>query len=364
MIWGTDVGRLFRSRDGGLTYEPANVGFSSRGTAGATFDPKNPARVLVTAANSAAVSENGLYLSENGAASWRQVFPAKIGGHGDAREQIAFDVASYDATAKLTKIVYWSRLANDDGWGAEIHPALYKSLDGGRNWAEIPSSSVLGGAILKTHPSGGTLYAGAPTGFYRVTNDGTSWAKTLDGLITGVSVSKNKSSWVWATKADGIYRSLNAGQTWARLPGSASLDRAGSTFKSIHVAPTNALNMVVMRVDGDWGFPRFYSKDGGATWKPGTIDGSMAFLPTNARGGQFAFSPVNANIVFAEGGDYPTRSTDGGAIYKWSGDGANNMLVGSSFHFNAQNPDVLFVGRRITTALQPPMAANRGRIKT
>lgn len=80
VMWGTDVGGLFRSLDGGATYEPCNVGYSPRGTAGVVFDPKNPLRLLSVGANSQAVGENGLYLSENGAASWRAVQLAKIGG--------------------------------------------------------------------------------------------------------------------------------------------------------------------------------------------------------------------------------------------------------------------------------------------
>lgn len=344
VIWGTDVGGLFRSTNGGTTYEPANVGYTPRGTACVAFDPKNPLRLLSVGANSAAVGDNGLYLSENGAASWRPVINFKIGGHGDAREQIVFDVATYDATAKMTKNVYWSRLSIDPASGAEVHPAFYKSSDGGRTWAELPNTAYLGGAILKAHPSGGVIYAGSSTGFYRSTDGGAAWTKTLDGAITGLDVSKNKNARVWASKADGLFRSLDSGKTWAKLAGSASIERAGSKLKSLHVAPTNALKMVVMRDDGNWQFPRFYSSDGGATWKPSRIDGTMAFLPTNARGGQFAWSPLNSNVVYSEGGDYPTKSTDGGATYKWSGDGVNNILVGSSFNFNAQNPDVLFVG--------------------
>jgi len=86
----------------------------------------------------------------------------------------------------------------------------------------------------------------------------------------------------------------------------------------------------------------FFSGDGGATWQQSRIDGSLSFLPTNARQGLFAWHPRAAGILLSMGGDYPTRSVDGGAVYAWSGDGVNNILSGAS-QFNARNPDLIFL---------------------
>ena len=346
-LWGTDVGGLFRSRNGGDTWEPCNVGYTPRGTAGIAIDPGNSNRVLSVGANSVASDYHGLWLSENGAASWKPVLPAKISGTVDNREQIAFDPQTYDAKLGLTRVVYWSRIANDKPkWGeAEVHPALYKSEDGGRTWAEIPDTAALGGSVLKVHPTQSIVYAANVSGLHRSSDGGAKWQTVLDGEITGLDVCATAPDCVWASRADGVYASTDAGLTWQKTDGANALVKAGFTLRNVHVAPSDANEMVLWRQQNDgWDWTRFYSGDGGKTWAASKIETKLSFLPTNARDGLFAFHPTNARVLLSTGGDYPTKSTDGGATYAWTGDGVNNILVGGAFHFNVQNPDVLFVG--------------------
>ncbi|NJL32312.1 MAG: hypothetical protein HC898_12240 [Phycisphaerales bacterium] len=75
VLFGTDVGGLFRSLDGGINWEPCNVGYFPRGTSGMAIDPHNPRRVLSIGANSAAYAQHGVWLSTDQAASWRNVLP-------------------------------------------------------------------------------------------------------------------------------------------------------------------------------------------------------------------------------------------------------------------------------------------------
>ena len=150
---------------------------------------------------------------------------------------------------------------------------------------------------------------------------------------------------VWATRADGLYASADAGLTWKKTDGADAIVKAGFTLRNVHVSPADATKMVLWRQQNDgWDWARFYSSDGGNTWQTSKINDRLSFLPTNSRNGLFAFHPTNANVLLSTGGDYPTKSVDGGATYAWTGDGVNNILVGGAFHFNARNPDLLFVG--------------------
>ncbi len=118
LMYSTDVGGLYRSIDGGTNWEPANIGFTSRGAAGISIDPSNANRVLAVGANSGPSTWNGLYLSTDKGLSWTSVRPENIAGLRDFRDQIAYDPSSYDAVAGYTKIVYWSRIATEIvGWG-------------------------------------------------------------------------------------------------------------------------------------------------------------------------------------------------------------------------------------------------------
>ncbi len=347
MIWGTDVGGLFRSLDGGQNWEPANVGFHSRGTAGVAVDPHNPRRVVVIAANSVAHHANGIYLSTDQAASWSQVLSLKMSSSQDrGRQQVVFDPSSYDPETERTRIVWWSRIAQDRaGWGTpDQNPALYRSEDGGESWFEIPESSVASGARLAAHPTDGSLFAATEDNLLHSTDRGNTWRVVLPGNTTGVTISKADPDTIWASQPQAILVSRDRGQTWATSRAAAGLARPDGRFKNIAISPADPSRIVFYQKNPNYDFPRFYSHDGGSTWKRSEVKRGFSLIPSNSREGFFAFHPTDPNIILAPGGDYPALSRDGGKTYSWSANGVNNLLVGGSFHFSTIDPDVVFIG--------------------
>jgi len=349
MLWCTDVGGLFRSLDGGKNWEPANVGFHSRGSAGVAVDPHNPNRVLVVAANSVPNEKNGIYLSTDQAASWKQVLPVKMSATRDQRRQVAFDPSSYDESVGFTRTVYWSRLNVDSSqrpsWGATItDPGFYKSTDGGQSWSRVPGGEIAADAEIAVHPNNGYVYAATPGGL-RISHDGGStWRLAHEGAITSLAVSPAAPDSLWITLADSVYRSDDAGRTFNRQISFDSLAAKNSVLKGITVAPSDANRIVLWRESPDWQFPRFSSHDGGKTWITSRLLEDRVIVPTNARGALFAFHPTNPDIILAPGGDYPLLSYDGGRSYTLAGNGVNNIFISGSFNFSTVDPDVLFLG--------------------
>jgi photosystem II stability/assembly factor-like uncharacterized protein len=348
-LWCTDVGGLFRSLDGGKTWEPSNVGFDSRGSAGAAIDPHNPDRAVVVAANSAPTRRNGIYLSTNRAASWKQALPLKMSATRDMRRQIVYDPSSYDPDAGFTKILYWSTLsidpAHNPAWGETIsQPAFYKSEDGGETWHAIPGGEVAADAILAVHPTKGWIYAATPAGLKISKDGGKAWTLALEGKTTGVSVSKARPEAVWVSQPTGVFRSDDSGATFQKLKGSDDLTAGGAPLMNVTVSPSHPEHIMLWRQGKDYAFDRFSSRDGGVTWTKSQSLGDRVMVPTNARQGLFSFHPKNPDIILSSGGDYPTLSQDGGKTFTLAGNGVNNVFVGGTFQFSAHDPDVIFFG--------------------
>ncbi len=140
LLLGVDVGGIYRSSDSGRSWEPANVGFLGRGASGLAIDPRSRRRAIAVATNTSVFDRNGLYLTEDGASSWRLVHPAPISGN-EFRRQVAFVPTPGDGS--MTRLAFWSRVADDrPSFGTAVsEPGLYRSSDGGRGRARRPASS-------------------------------------------------------------------------------------------------------------------------------------------------------------------------------------------------------------------------------
>ncbi|MEM6821601.1 MAG: hypothetical protein AAF558_06650 [Verrucomicrobiota bacterium] len=342
MLWCTDVGGLFRSLDSGKNWEPTNVGFHSRGSSGVAIDPNNPNRAVVIAANSVAHHFNGIYITTDQAASWKQVLSVEMGAGQDRRTQVVYDPTSFDKTLGYTTTLYWSTLSDDKPtWGeSKLSASFYKSVDGGSNWIKVDGGEKVADAYLAIHPNKGYIYAGTPKGFYISQDGGTSWKKTLSKEVTGLSVSKTRPESVYISLTDKILRSDDEGETWTDLESAGTIMAAESTFRNITVSPSDPSRIVLWRESPNWNWPRFYSKDGGQSWNESIIKKDKVIVPTNSRQALFSFHPSNPDIILSTGGDYPTLSYNGGETYTFAGNGVNNLYVGSPFNFSLSHPNV------------------------
>lgn len=346
LVLGIDVGGIYRSRDGGQKWEPANVGYTPRGSSCAAIDPFNPRHVLSVGVNSSPLAQNGLYLSEDGAASWRSVLPVEMGGD-EQRDQLAFDPSSYDPGSKETKRVFWSRIKRDKpSWGPERNlAALLLSEDAGRTWKELKGQEQLGGQILRFDSKGKWLYAAGEEGLWRVNPQSLEKTKIIETPTTGVDVNPQRPGWVWASTKDSLRVSEDSGSTWRSLS-TSGLVRQDSSLRWIKVSPIDANRLSVWsdQSPNGWDWPRFFSHDGGRTWTRSEKDSKGAFLPDNTRQGFTVWHPNDPQIAWSWGGDWPTKSLDGGKTFRYAGQGMNAVLVGGHFNFTKTDPNIIFFG--------------------
>ncbi|GAB4181331.1 MAG: hypothetical protein Fur0032_22370 [Terrimicrobiaceae bacterium] len=311
-------------------------------------DPHNANRVVAIGTNSGAHPANGIYLSTDQAASWREVLPVNQSANQDVgRTAVAFDPSSFDATTNRTRVVYWSRLERDVplfGEEANLGGGMMRSMDGGETWEFIPGSESASAAHLSVHPQTGTLLAAGPRGVVRSVDQGTTWSVQLPEKATGITRSDAAPNTVWVSLPDAIWRSDDDGKSWTRVE-TAGLPTSGpGEFHNITVAPSDPMRLVLGRRGPQFEFDRFYSENGGQHWAKSTLRQNLNLVPSNAREGTFAFRSDNPLVILGVGGDYPALSLDGGKIYSRAGSGVSNILVGSTFQFSTINPNFLLLG--------------------
>lgn len=339
-----DVGGLYRSLDGGATWNIAMQGWHARGANAFAIDPKNANRVVGVAGNSTTfepgwgVSPHGLYLSTDKAASWKQV-AARPDAFGAC---VAYDPNSYDAAKKFSTRAYYLSTSGD----------LFRSDDGGQNWRGISLKTVtpgverdwtLGGTFIArvvVHPADHTVYVAGRDGFFRSKDGGETFAKTRDGATFGLDIAPDGTLWI--ADATGVHSSRDSGTTWTKAA-SKGLDLSGQFAANVHVSPADPRRLLAWVPGANWQWKRYVSHDSGATWKVATLDASQSVLPTNARQGFFAWHPTNPNIAWSIGGDWVSKSTDGGQSFRWSNNGYNGVMSGS-FFFSPFAPKVTFLG--------------------
>lgn len=121
---------------------------------------------------------------------------------------------------------------NPQGWPAAFAATetgrLYRSEDGGENWAEVTAWAGLGvAAVLASSPvfaDDGILFAGTSEGIFRTLDGGASWESCNFGLIDvdvlclACAPDFASSQLVWAgTAGGGLYRSRNQGRAWREV---------------------------------------------------------------------------------------------------------------------------------------------------
>jgi hypothetical protein len=159
---------------------------------------------------------------------------------------------------------------------------MFKSVNSGASWTPLASTpgpgSVTAVALAQQNPA--TVYAGTtaspPNNLFKSVNGGADWAPIGNGLPNGivdaVAVDPQTASTVYAGTQFGLFKSVNGGTDWS--PANTGFTPvAAPGILTIVIDPQNTSTLYV----GTGGFGVFKSVDGGATWTP-----ASAGIVTNA----------------------------------------------------------------------------------
>lgn len=257
-------GGVWKTINNGATWTSVFDNEGSFSIGAITLDPKNPLTVWVgTGENNSQRSVsygNGLYLSEDGGKSWKNV-GLKTSEHIG---KIAID-------PKDSNIVYVA--AQGPLWGPGGDRGLFKTTDGGKTWKNILNISEHTGvsdvAIDPLHPE--TIYAtayqrrrhfwtlidgGPESALYKSTDAGATWNKLKMGLPTvelgriGIAISPVDTNVVYATieaadRKGGIFRSNDRGGSWERRN---EFDQGAMYYGHIVADPKDVDRVYIMNV--------------------------------------------------------------------------------------------------------------------
>jgi len=227
-------GGLFRSRDFGASWFPADAGLFIGGALGVAVHPKDPAQLLYG-------TDARLLRSKNGGRDWTTEAATTMAG---AVFAVGFDADGKSALASSGTRIYLA----DDGanWQDILAPGgaaparafvrsltaanriylagahgLFVSDDKGRTWtksgdAVLPDNAIV--SLLVTPGSPENVYAVVDGNIWWSADGARSWSMRGNDLPAGrvdsMSADIGKAGRLWATAAAQVFLSDDAGSTW------------------------------------------------------------------------------------------------------------------------------------------------------
>lgn len=278
---GATGGGIWKTVDGGNTWEPVADKYLTSGSVGAIAVAESDPNVIYAGTGEETVRGNvspgdGMYTSTDAGKTWSKIGLADAGQVG----RIAVNPKNAD-------LVYVAVMGH--AFGPNAMRGVYRSNDGGKTWQKVLSRNDSTGAVDvvldPTNPR--IIYAalwqeqrtpwdfssgGAGSGLFKSTDGGDTWTELTrkkgmpEGVIgrIGIAVSPVSPDRIWAVveaKEGGVFRSDDAGDTWHKTSDDHEIRQRAWYFSNVFADPASADVVYALNVS----FRK--SVDGGVTFE-------------------------------------------------------------------------------------------------
>lgn len=202
----TTVG-VFRSSDGGRTWTERMSGMTEINFVVAlAINPTHPNIMY-------AGTTGGVYRTKNATESWEKI----------TKGMVAYDAKMASMALGVNRIVIDG--TNTDVIYAGTTRGLFKSTNQGDQWTKIgkPLGDVYISGIQLDPTNSQIMYLATSEGLQKSADGGVTWELKMTGVdatsIRSIQMSPQDSNTLYAgTNGGGLYRTRNGGDTWTRLP--------------------------------------------------------------------------------------------------------------------------------------------------
>jgi photosystem II stability/assembly factor-like uncharacterized protein len=326
--FGSVGGGVWKTTNAGRTWLPIFDSQPVASIGAIAVAPSNPNIVYVGTGESDMRSQisygNGMYKSTDAGKTWTHL------GLVDTRQ-----IARVIVDPKNADVLFVAALGH--AYGANPDRGVYRSRDGGATWQKVLFKGNDIGAVDVTFDPANTqtVYAslwntrrppwsiyppsyGPGSGLHKSTDGGSTWQPLTRGLPTeavgriGIAVALSNSSRVYAivdAKDGGLYRSDDAGATFAKVSSDARIWGRGWYFGKVVVDPKNP-DLVYVSNTGV-----YRSRDGGKTFgepfkgSPGGDDYHQLWIAPDD-GNRMILGGDQGAVISVEGlNEHPTWSS-------------------------------------------------------
>ena len=280
--FGATGGGVWKTTDGGASWENISDGYFKTGSVGAIAVAESDPNVIYVGMGEETLRNNvshgdGVYKSIDAGKTWKYI------GLGDTQQ-----ISRVRVDPKNPDIVFVAALGHL--WAGNAERGVFRSKDGGKTWAKVLFRDSDTGAedLIFDPTNSNVIYASfwqvrrTPWGFTSG-GAGSSLYKSIDGGDTWTEITRNKglppgllgkicltvspvnSQRVWATvenKDGGLFRSDDGGENWQKVSDNPNIKQRPWYFYRLYADPQNADTVYVLNV-GMW-----KSGDGGRTFTP------------------------------------------------------------------------------------------------